>query len=105
MTKTSKEEFNSKTHNEAQTVAERQGTSQPDFPIDVDYFQQFLDDPNASEEEKRLLIETVWSIVCSAIDLGFNVHPLQQAKAELETSCQTQDNLTSALQQIALGDQ
>lgn len=50
--------------------------------LDVDYYQTMLDDPQLSEDQKRELIETLWNIVIQFIDLGFGIHPFQQAKAE-----------------------
>ena len=46
--------------------------------LDVDFYQSFLDDKNIPEDRKRELIETLWSIVVSFVDLGFGIHPLQQ---------------------------
>lgn len=96
MKETSKEEFNRKTHDHSGV----QATSVNDLGIDVDYFQKFLDDPNASEEQKCELIGIVWSIVCSAVDIGFNVHPLQRVKAT-----QPEESLPAALLQLALEDE
>ncbi len=48
--------------------------------LDVDYYQSFLDDTDIPEDKKRELIETLWSIVVSFVDLGFGVHPVQLAK-------------------------
>lgn len=50
--------------------------------VDVDYFQSVIDDPSVSESQKREYIENLWSIVVSFVDLGFGVHPLQQARNE-----------------------
>ena len=32
-----------------------------------------------SDEEKTLFLDTLWSIILSFIELGFGVHPIQQA--------------------------
>ena len=55
-------------------------TNNPTLRIDVDYFQSFLDDSTIPETQKRQYIEDIWSIVVSFVDLGFGVHPLQQAR-------------------------
>ena len=48
--------------------------------LDVNYYQSFLDDTDIPEDKKRELIETLWSIVVSFVDMGFGVHPVQLAK-------------------------
>lgn len=47
--------------------------------LDVELYQSYIDDPSMSEADKRELIETLWSIMLSFVDLGFGIHPLQQA--------------------------
>lgn len=47
--------------------------------LDVDYYQSFLDDTNISEDKKRELIQTLWDIMSAFVDLGFGIHPVQQA--------------------------
>ncbi len=56
-------------------------TTKPTFTIDVDYYQKFLDDPGISDARKQELIETLWGVVCQFVMIGFNVHPVQQARA------------------------
>ena len=56
-------------------------TTKPTFTIDVDYYQKFLDDPDISDARKQELIETLWGVVCQFVMIGFNVHPVQQARA------------------------
>ncbi len=48
--------------------------------LDVEYYQSFLDDVDISDEQKSELIETLWNIVVQFVDLGFGIHPLQQAQ-------------------------
>lgn len=47
--------------------------------IDYEYYQKFFDDSDATEEEKRVLIEALWSICMAFVDLGYGIHPVQQA--------------------------
>ena len=54
-------------------------TAPPTLTIDWDAYLPFFEDENISEEEKHELIEALWSIVVSFVDLGFGVHPVQQA--------------------------
>ena len=52
----------------------------PVLSVDYEKFAHYLDESNASEEQKRQLVETVWNITMMFVDMGFGVHPVQQAK-------------------------
>ncbi|MEM8750719.1 MAG: hypothetical protein AAGF28_10475 [Pseudomonadota bacterium] len=52
-------------------------SSPPTLELDIEYYQSFLDDVDISDDKKQELIETLWSIVVSFVDLGFDIHPLQ----------------------------
>ena len=52
----------------------------PTLTIDVAYYQNLLDDTDLTDEQKKEVIETLWSIVCEFVMIGFNVHPVQQAQ-------------------------
>ncbi|MCG3267148.1 hypothetical protein [Yoonia sp. I 8.24] len=54
-------------------------TAPPSLTIDWDAYLPFFEDEDISDEDKRELIEALWSIVINFVDLGFDVHPLQQA--------------------------
>tara|TARA_R110002110_G_scaffold415741_2_gene654673 strand:+ start:8163 stop:8459 length:297 start_codon:yes stop_codon:yes gene_type:complete len=54
-------------------------TAPPTLTIDWDAYLPFFEDEDISKEEKHELIEALWSIVVSFVDLGFGVHPVQQA--------------------------
>lgn len=60
--------------------------SKPTLSVDVDYYQNIIDDPEVSEERKRELIEIVGAIVMNFIDIGFGVHPVQLAQDEQQKS-------------------
>jgi len=51
----------------------------PLLTIDYALYEKVLEDSNASDEEKREFIETLWNVIVNFIDLGFEIHPLQQA--------------------------
>ncbi|MDX8349447.1 hypothetical protein SLH49_15785 [Cognatiyoonia sp. IB215446] len=59
-------------------------TAPPTLTIDWDAYLPFFEDEDISEEEKRELIEALWSIVVSFVDLGFGVHSVQQACGQNE---------------------
>jgi len=54
-------------------------TAPPSLSIDWDAYLPFFEDEDISEADKQELIEALWSIVVSFVDLGFGVHPVQQA--------------------------
>ncbi|GLQ25460.1 hypothetical protein [Sulfitobacter pacificus] len=53
-------------------------TAPPSLSIDWDAYLPFFEDEDISGDDKRELIEALWSIMVNFVDLGFGVHPLQQ---------------------------
>lgn len=47
--------------------------------LDLAYYQDLFDDPAMSEAEKEQMIKALWSIIVAFVELGFGVHPAQQA--------------------------
>lgn len=68
----------------------------PSLTIDWDLYGSYLADSDMSDEQKREFIQTLWNIVVSFVDLGFGVHPIQQARRE---SSGQEDDLTSLIEQ------
>ena len=64
----------SEQHACASATAER-----PALTIDRELYEKYLEDSDLSDAEKREFIETLWSIMVAFVDLGFGLHPLQQA--------------------------
>lgn len=54
----------------------------PVVTFDVSRYEHFLEDQGLSAEQKRAMLEALWSIIVSFVDLGFGVHPLQQARGQ-----------------------
>lgn len=54
-------------------------TAPPTLSIDWEAYLPFFEDDDIPDSEKQELIEALWSIVVSFVDLGFGVHPVQQA--------------------------
>ena len=63
----------------------------PSLSIDWDLYGSMLEDSDLSDEQKRELIESLWSIVVTFVDLGFGLHPIQQVCGEDD------DNLAKAI--------
>lgn len=47
--------------------------------IDWDLYAEHLAESDLTDDQKREFIETLWAIVVAFVDLGFGVHPIQQA--------------------------
>lgn len=47
--------------------------------LDYERYAALLADHQISEEDKRALLDSLWSIISSFVQLGFHVHPVQQA--------------------------
>ncbi|GLO70466.1 hypothetical protein MACH17_19830 [Phaeobacter inhibens] len=76
--------------------------------IDWDAYLPFFEDEDISDEHKHELIEALWLIMVSFVDLGFGIHPVQQAcgqdisLAELPaTDVLDLGNTTSSFEQAA----
>lgn len=53
-------------------------TAPPSLSIDWEAYLPFFEDEDIPDDQKQELIEALWSIVVSFVDLGFGVHPVQQ---------------------------
>lgn len=71
--------------------------AKPVITLDIEKYQHFLDNSGMNPEERRAFLEALWSIIVAFVDLGFGVHPLQEACG------QTAETLTSIDHQ-ATGD-
>ena len=47
--------------------------------VDYERYAHFLSDSDLSHEEKQAFLDAIWNIILGFIDLGFGVHPIQQA--------------------------
>jgi len=55
----------------------------PTLTIDWELYGKYLDESDLSDAEKREFLKTIWAIVVSAVDLGFGMHPVQQAAGNI----------------------
>jgi hypothetical protein len=53
----------------------------PALTLDVARYEAMLADPALSEDERKALLEALWEIIVGFVDLGFEIHPLQQVEA------------------------
>tara|TARA_Y100000780_G_C13576761_1_gene375125 strand:+ start:565 stop:882 length:318 start_codon:yes stop_codon:yes gene_type:complete len=68
--------------------------------IDTSKYEALLADAEISDEDKRELIQALWSIVSSFVKLGFGVHPVQLAMRKRD--CGQDSNTFAAGAQIPL---
>ena len=48
-------------------------STRPTLHLDVEEWLPYLDDPDATYDEKIALIETLWGIVLSFVDIGWTI--------------------------------
>lgn len=64
-------------------MSDRSARSSQIIEIDMERYQAMLDDPAMTEEHKAQVIEALWTIIVSFVDIGYGVHPIQQACGKL----------------------
>ena len=64
--------------------------------LDVDYYQSILDDADIPDADKQGMIEALWNIITTFVDLGFNIHPAQQSAAFIATQGSQTPNTTES---------
>jgi len=47
--------------------------------VDVNQYQKYLDGSDLSPEQKEEYLRTAWTIMMTFVELGFGVHPVQEA--------------------------
>lgn len=67
--------------------------------FDWESWLPYLEDSEASDADKRLLIETLWRIVLTFVDLGWEVHSPGDQRAE---SCGQEIDLTAELRKAVI---
>jgi|GEM_PF-6885326 len=61
-----------------------------EISLHMDKYLPYLEDENISDDDKRLLLQTLYEIVTACVQLGFSIHPTQL------TCGQRQEDLISA---------
>jgi hypothetical protein len=52
--------------------------------IDFAHYQNMIDDETLSDGQKRQIVEALWTFIVAFVDLGFGIHPAQQACGQVE---------------------
>lgn len=47
----------------------------PTLMLDVSLYEEFLADRDLTEDQKRALLEALWTIIVGFVDLGFTIEP------------------------------
>jgi hypothetical protein len=54
-------------------------STRPTLTVDVARYQEYLDGSDLTSEQKEEFLRAMWSIVVTFVELGYGVHPLQEA--------------------------
>lgn len=46
--------------------------------VDVERYQEYLDDTDMTDAQKAEFLQAVWSMVVTFVEMGFGVHPVQE---------------------------
>ncbi len=50
--------------------------------IDWRVYEEYLEDESLSEDQRQEFLEGLWHIIVSFVDMGFELHPVQQVGGE-----------------------
>lgn len=53
--------------------------SKPALTLDVAMYERYLEDSDLTDAQRREFLGGLWQIIVCFVELGFGVHPLQQA--------------------------
>jgi len=67
-------------------------TARPALKLDVERYEKMLNDCDLTEEQRQEFLETIWTIIVGFVDLGFDIHPVQQV---ISDGCGQDLDLTS----------
>lgn len=63
--------------------------------IGLEHYQGYLNDPSLTPDQKAEIIGALWTIISAFVELGFGVHPVQQACGKHETELDQMGNSES----------
>lgn len=67
-------------HNNKGKAPAAENTSPPRaLTLDVALYESYLENTDMTEDERRVFLEALWSVIVGFVDLGFEIHPLQLA--------------------------
>lgn len=81
-------------------------TNRPSLSIDWELYAAMLEESDMPMEQQKELVETLWSIVVTFVDLGFDLHPVAQICGEPDDPLSdTPPDIVSLLNQEMLNEQ
>ncbi len=68
---------------ELEALVKQEGKAPHPLVLSIDYekYEHYLEDSNLTEAQKQEFLQALWNIIVNFVDLGFGVHPVQQAIA------------------------
>lgn len=76
----------SPSHDETQGIRVVDRAGRPALTLNVDDYRQYVEALKLSEEQEQELLQTLWTIIVSFVDLGFGIESVQQAINEPSNS-------------------
>ncbi|MDF1669528.1 MAG: hypothetical protein P1U83_07935 [Roseovarius sp.] len=68
---------------EPDTKPPQQAKASPTLTIDWERYGRYLEDSDLTDAQKREFLQTLWDIVVSFVDLGFDLNPTQSVCGEV----------------------
>jgi hypothetical protein len=62
-------------------------SARPVLAVDVAKYQAYLDDSGLTDQQKQEFLQALWSVVVTFVELGFEVHPLQEVCGQDSQAC------------------
>jgi hypothetical protein len=72
---------------EAHLADDFAGSARRVLAVDVEKYQAYLDGSGLSPEQKEEILQSLWLIMMSFVELGFGVHPLQEVCGKDDLPC------------------
>ena len=85
-------------------------TSQPDtstaqpyraLVLDTDHYQRMLERPDLTDTQRREIIQALWVIICTFVDLGYQIASEESCGQEAEQPALTSDAVRDLLKSPA----
>lgn len=74
-----------------------------DVYIDYARYEHLLENSDLTEDQKQEFLGVLWNLVVNFVDLGFGVHPMQQALDECDVgACEKNAELSKAIADIVV---
>jgi hypothetical protein len=71
------------------TAGSEDGSGKFSVTVDEEKYQAFLDDPSLSDEQKDQIVQALWPIIVTFVEIHFGSHPVQQACGQLTKNLET----------------